>query len=146
MNYQPFSGSNLTLIILFFIVGLAFLFFGFYIYKINRRIIKNGIKCKAVITDIEKKITKGMQGADDLSSIYFLYKVRYTTISGVQIEKFTNEGVQKQYQIGEEIDIIYNSKNETEFLAFQKSQNVLEYAFIFIGVLFILISVIFSFK
>jgi len=138
--------NNITLIIIFFLGGLAFLFFGIYVYKINRRIIKNGIKCKAIITDIEKKILKSMQGADDFNEIYFIYKVRYTTISGVQIEKFTNEGVQKQYQIGEEIEIIYNSKNETEFLAFQKSQDTLVYLFIFIGILFLVISILFFLK
>lgn len=143
MNYESFSGSNLTLIIIFFLGGLAFLFFGIYIYKINQKIIKNGIKCKAIIVDVEKKTLKNLGEVDD---VFFLYKVRYTTISGTKIEKLTNEGVQKQYKIGEEIDIVYNSKNESEFLAFQKNQSVLVYTFIFIGIFFILMSVLFYFK
>lgn len=132
--------------IIFPFIGLAFLIAGIYIYKTNRKIIKNGIKCKAIITGIEKKIVKSMQGADDFNEIYFIYKVRYTTVSGIQIEKFTNEGVQKQYQIGEEIDIIYSSKNEREFIAFQKNQNILVYSFIFIGILFLVISILFFCK
>lgn len=138
--------NNIITAILFLFIGSAILIFGVYIYYINRKITKNGVKCKGKIIDIEKKSIKGLQGADELRDIYFMYKVRYTTVSGQQIEKFTNEGVQKEYQIDDEIDIIYNSKNETEFLAFRKSQNTLVYSFVFLGILFILISILFFLK
>ena len=98
---------------IFLTVGCGFLYAGYYIRNINRRIQANGIKTKAKIIDFKEERN---EDADGNSHVYHLPIVSFTDRNGIKTTQKLDSS-ENPKRINELIDIIYLKKeNEYEII------------------------------
>lgn len=105
--------ENLIGAFVFLIVGVGFLYAGYYVRNSNRRIQANGIKTKAKIIDFIEERSKD---ADGDSHLYHFPIVSFTDRNGIETTQKLDSS-ENPKRINELIDIIYLKKdNEYEIM------------------------------
>uniref|UniRef100_UPI00389AF55B DUF3592 domain-containing protein n=1 Tax=Chryseobacterium oranimense TaxID=421058 RepID=UPI00389AF55B len=133
--------------LIFFFLGICLCLIGIYIYTKHMTFSKYGVQTKGSVKEIEKRLSHNLSGADEIKYTYYLYTLEYLTEDGKKICAKSNDGIKKSYALNENIDILYNSKNVTEFIIIGENVNKrLSILFTGIGILSILISIMFYFK
>lgn len=132
--------SNKLLPIIFILIGLAMFVFGILsCIQLNKKL-KNGIKTIGTIVNIKKERTKALQGADELSDIYYKYQIIFKDLEDKEVSDWSDFKTQTKFEIGSEIEVIYNKTNSEEFIIFPSSQKRLFIIFFIIGLVFIIIA------
>lgn len=132
--------SNKLLPIIFILIGLAMFVFGILsCIQLNKKL-KNGIKTIGTIVSIKKERTKALQGADELSDIYYKYQIIFKDLEDKEVSDWSDFKTQTKFEIGSEIEVIYNKTNSEEFIIFPSSQKRLFIIFFIIGLVFIIIA------
>ncbi|WP_412850543.1 DUF3592 domain-containing protein [Chryseobacterium sp. PMSZPI] len=133
--------------IVFSIIGTLLCLIGIYIYNQYKTFQKYGIKTQGIVKDMEKKQTHNLSGANEIKYTYYFYTIEYQGTNGDKICSKSKDGIKKKYSINENVNILYNSKNKTEFIIVGEDINKRLYIlFIILGVFFILISIFFFVK
>lgn len=123
-------------------IGTLFLFYGlFHIFRI-KRLDKIGVKTKGEIIGKKKKKSKFLSGSDEFSSVYYCYEIKYFDINNKVITKESDFGDQTEMNIGDQIEIIYDQNDTSNFLIFIEKQLLFFYIISTIGIIGILLNIL----
>lgn len=100
--------ENLIGAFVFLIVGGGFLYVGYYVRNLNRRIQANGIKTKAKIIDFVEERSKD---ADGDSHLYHFPIVNFTGRNGIETTQKLDSS-ENPKRINQMINIIYLKKDD----------------------------------
>ncbi len=137
---------NNKLLIVFILIGVVIFLFGIVFYLKLKNKLKYGIKTDGEIVNVKIEKTRALQGADELSDIYYKYEIKYNDSSNTKIVKWSDFQTQSKYDIGKIVEVIYNKENSEEFIIFPSSQKKLFIIFLFIGLVFLIIGTIILIK
>lgn len=75
--------------------------------------------------------------------VYYKYELTYIDNTGKKIIKASDFGNQKNLEIGEQIEVIYNKNKTDDFIIFAKQQKKFYLYLIALGIVFILLGTMF---
>ncbi len=123
--------------------GLIFFVYSLVLFLQTKKIIRNGIKTLATITNKEKKKSDSLAGADDFPVIYYEYEIMYVDYHGKTIKKVSDFGDQTNLAVGSKIELIYDKEKTANFLIFAKKQRMFYWFILIFGIFFIVTGVLF---
>lgn len=138
--------NNKILPVFFILIGLLIFLFGIISFIKLKKVLKYGIRTEGEIVNIKIEKTKSLQGADELSDIYYKYEIKYKDSSNVKIVKWSDFQTQCKYEIGNIVEVIYKKDIPEEFIIFPSTQKRLFIIFLFIGLVFLIIGTVIIIK
>lgn len=127
---------------IFVLVGFVIFLSGLILFLKTKKIIQNGIKTSAIITNKEKKKSHQMSG-DDFPMIYYNYEITYTDYHGKTIKKVSDFGDQTNLPVGDKIEVIYDKNQTDNFIIFAKKQQFVYLYILILGAILIVIGILF---
>ncbi|MDR1729600.1 MAG: DUF3592 domain-containing protein [Prevotellaceae bacterium] len=128
---------------IFILGGLILFAYSLILFLQTKRIIQNGIKTLAIITNKEKKKSDSLSGADEFPIIYYEYEIMYVDYNGKTIKKVSDFSDQTNLVVGSKIEVIYDKEKTDNFLIFAKKQRILSWFMFIFSSFFIVMGILF---